>query len=90
MFAVLTRNILRFFSPEFLSIREYNSDKKTACYRPLITGHFVRVFTEKTMGHQYRDNGARNMYSNYNQMRAYVECSPNQSKNLYLIEISIE
>ena len=29
----------------------------------------------------HRENGARNIYSNYNQMRAYVECSPNQSKN---------
>ena len=35
------------------------------------------------MDHEYRENGARNMYSNYNQMRAYVECSPNQSiKNI--------
>ena len=33
------------------------------------------------MDHQYRENGARNIYSNYNQMRAFVECSPNQSKN---------
>ena len=32
------------------------------------------------MDHQYGENGARNIYSNYNQMRAYVECSPNQSK----------
>ena len=32
------------------------------------------------MDHQYRENGARNIYSNDNQMRAYVECSPNQSK----------
>ena len=45
---------------------------------------------EKMMDHQYRENGARNMYSNYNQMRAYVECSPNQSKKLYLIDLSIE
>ena len=30
------------------------------------------------MDHQYGENGARNIYSNYNQMRAYVECSPNQ------------
>ena len=27
---------------------------------------------------------------NYNQMRAYVECSPNQLKKLYLIDLSIE
>ena len=32
------------------------------------------------MDHQYRENGARNIYSNYNQMTAYVEYSPNQSK----------
>ena len=42
------------------------------------------------MDHQYRENGARNIYLNYNQMRAYVECSLNQSKNLYLIDLSIE
>ena len=36
------------------------------------------------MDHQYRENGARNRYSNYNQMRAYVECSPNQSKDYAL------
>ena len=28
------------------------------------------------MDHQYKENGARNIYSNYNQMRAYGECSP--------------
>ena len=37
------------------------------------------------------ENGERNLYSNYNQMRAYVECSPNQSKKkLHLIDLSIE
>ena len=36
------------------------------------------------MDHQYRENGARNMYSNHNQMSAYVECSSNQSKNYTL------
>ena len=41
------------------------------------------------MDHQYRENGVRNMYSNYDQMRAYVECSPHQSKKLYLIDLSI-
>ena len=64
--------------------------KKTACYRPLKNRHFVRVCMEKVMDHQYRENGARNIYSNYNQMKAYVECSPNQSKKLYLIDLSIE
>ena len=36
------------------------------------------------MDHQYKENGARNIYSNYNQMRAYVECSPNQERNYTL------
>ena len=36
------------------------------------------------MDHQHRENGARNIYSNYNQMRAYVKCSRNQSKNYAL------
>ena len=59
--------------------------KKTACYRPFKNGHFARVCKEKIMDHQYKENGARSIYSNYNQMRACDECSPNQSKNLYLI-----
>ena len=42
------------------------------------------------MNHQYGENGARNMYSNYDQMRAYVECSPDQSKKLYFIDLAIE
>ena len=37
------------------------------------------------MDHQYRGKGARNTYSNYNQMRAYVECSPDQSKKNYTL-----
>ena len=65
--------------------------KKTACYRPFKNEHFLEVCTEKMMDHQYRENGAKNIYSNYNQMRAYVECSPNQfKKELYLIDLSIE
>ena len=36
------------------------------------------------MGHQYRENSARNIYSDYNQMTAYVECSPNQSRKYAL------
>ena len=63
---------------------------KTACDLPLKNRHFVRVSTEKMMDHQYRENGARNIYSNYNQMIAYVECSPDQSKKLYLIGLSID
>ena len=42
------------------------------------------------MDHQYRENKTRNIYSNYNQMRAYIECSPYESNQLYLIDISIE
>ena len=52
--------------------------------------HFVRVCTEKMMDYQYGENGVRNIYSNCDQMRAYVEGSPNQSKKLYLIDLSIE
>ena len=36
------------------------------------------------MDRQYRENGERKLYSNYNQMRAYVECSRNQSKSYTL------
>ena len=36
------------------------------------------------MDHQYRENGERNIYSKYNQMRGYVECSLDQSKNYTL------
>ena len=39
------------FPPEFLSICEYNSWKKPACYRPLKNRHFVRVCTEKMIDH---------------------------------------
>ena len=35
-------------------------------------GHFIRVCTERMMDYQYGENGARNIYSNYNQMRAYM------------------
>ena len=36
------------------------------------------------MGHHNRKNDARNVYSNYNQMRAYVECSKSIQKNYIL------
>ena len=36
------------------------------------------------MEHQYRENGASNTYYNCNQIRAYVEWSPNQSKKYSL------
>ena len=62
--------------PEFLSVCEYNSRGKPACYQPFKNRHFVGVCLAKMMDHQYEENGARNIYSNYNQMRAYVECSP--------------
>ena len=90
LFAILTRNISSNFSPWVLVNMWVQFLKKTACYRPFKSGHSVRVCTEKVMDHQYRENGARNMCSNYNQMRAYVECSPNQLKKLYLIDLSVE
>ena len=76
LFAILTRNI----SPSSCQYVSTIPEKKTACYRL-----FVRVCTEKMMDYQYRVNGTRNIYSNYNQMRAYVECSPNQSKKNYTL-----
>ena len=90
LLTILKRNVSSNFSPGFLSICKYRSGKKTACYRPSKNRHFVRVCTKKMMDYQYRENGARNIYSNYNQMRTYVECSPSQSKKLYLIDLSIE
>ena len=40
------------------------------------------------MHHQYRENGERNIYSNYDQMRGYVECSLDQLKNYTLSTFS--
>ena len=40
------------------------------------------------MDHQYRENRARNIYSNYNQMRAYAECSFNP-KNFTLLTLPL-
>ena len=37
---------------------------------------------EKMMDDKYEVSDARNIYPNYNQMRAYVESSPNQSKKI--------
>ena len=62
--------------------------KKSAYYRPFKNGQFVRVCTEKMIDHLYRENGARNIYSNYIQMKTYFECYPSQSKKIYLIDIS--
>ena len=50
-------------------------------HRSLKNGH---ILTERMMDHQYGENGARNIYSNYNQMKAYVECSPNLPKRYTL------
>ena len=52
--------------------------EKAACYRPSKNVHFVRVCTEKMMDHQYKENGAKNIYPSYNQMGDYVECSSDQ------------
>ena len=50
------------FSPDFLSICEYNSWKKTTCYRPFKNGHFERACTEKMLDHQYKENDAKKTY----------------------------
>ena len=42
------------------------------------------------MDHQYRENGAENISSKYNQMRAYVEYFQTNEKKLYVIDLSIE
>ena len=34
------------------------------------------------MDHQHRENDARNMWSNYNQMKAYVGCFPDEFKKI--------
>ena len=85
LLAILTRNISSDFIPEFCQYVSTILEKKPACFRPLKNRHFVAVCTERMMDYQYRGNGARNIYSNYNQMRAYVECSPNQSKKNYTL-----
>ena len=90
LLAMLTRNISSDFFPWVLVNIWVQFLEKTACCRLLKHRHFVRVCTEKIMDYPYRENGARNIYSNYNQIRAYIECSPNQSKKLYLIDLSIE
>ena len=90
LLAILTRNISSNFFPWVLVNMWVQFLKKTACYRCFKNLHFIRVCTERMVDHQYGENGARNIYSNNNQMRAYVECSPNQSKKLYFIKLSIE
>ena len=85
----------------FLEIRQINNQKPYYIHkleildsfqcRPFKNGHFVRVCTEKMKDHQYKENGAKNICSNHNQMRAYIECSKKKSiKKLYLINLSIE
>ena len=48
------------------------------------------TFYQGLYGENDGENGAGNIYSNYDQMRAYVECFPNQPKKLYVIDFSIE
>ena len=81
-YSLLTRNISSNFFPSVLVNMWEQFLKKTAYNRPVKSWHFIRVCTEKRMDHQHRENGTRNIYSNYNQMRAYVECFPNQSKKI--------
>ena len=42
------------------------------------------------MDHQYRENGAGNICSDYNQMIAYVECSPNQLNDYRAIKETLQ
>ena len=77
LLATLTRNISSNFFPEVLSMCEY-SLKKPWMLPTFQNGHFIRVCTERMLDHQYGENGATNIYSNYNEMRASVERSPNQ------------
>ena len=80
LLAILTRNTSSNFFPWVLVNMWVQFLKKLHCYRPVVNGHFITVCTERMMDHQYGENGTRNIYSNNNQMRAYVECSQNQSK----------
>ena len=66
LFAIFTRNK---FSTFPLSSCQYVSTipEKIACYRLFKNGHFVKVSRKKMMDHQYKENGARKKYSNYNQ-----------------------
>ena len=41
------------------------------------------------MDHQYKENGTRNIYSNYNQMKAYVECFSKAIKSYILLTSSL-
>ena len=61
--------------------------KKTACYRPFKNRHFVRVCTEKMMEHQCKVSrkDVRNTCSKYSQVKAYVDCSPDQSRKTYTL-----
>ena len=79
LLAILTRNISSNFF--LLSSCYYVStipEKITASYRRFKNRHYVTVSKEKMMDRQRKENGPRNTYSNYNQMKAYVNCSPNQ------------
>ena len=41
------------------------------------------------MNHQYLENGARNIYSNYSQMRVVFSALQINQKQLYLVDPSI-
>ena len=44
--------------------------------------HSVRLCTEKMINRHFGENGATNIYSNYNQMKASCECYSNQLKKI--------
>ena len=88
--AILMRNILKLFPLSFCQYVSTIPEKKNCMLPAFEKSTFLRVCTEKMMDYQYRENGTRTIYSNYYQMRAYAECSPNQSTKLYVIDLSIE
>ena len=59
-----------------------------ARYRPFKNGQFVRVCTKKMIDHQCRKNRAKNVNSNYNQMKAYCDVIQINQKNYILSTFS--
>ena len=80
---------LQTFPPEFLSLCQHNSWKKLHI-NDLSKIDILQGFVRRKWWTINIGKTARETYSNYNQARAYVEWSSNQSKKLYLIDLSIE
>ena len=63
--------------------------KKHTCYQPFRTRHFVRVCTEKTVDHQYRENGVRNIFKGSSD-ESLLWMLSKSIKTLFVIYNSIE